>query len=116
MALQTTHCIELDDNEAALRWGGSGCCDMEHARSYLQREYNLQCCAAGRGQGSGHCSTSGWEVVLPVPASAPAPSLPLRSLCLVSFDSQPEAGVLLAVGTAQGLKFYPKEVQSEWRC
>ena len=31
VALQTTHCIELDDNEAALRWGGSRCGHMEHA-------------------------------------------------------------------------------------
>lgn len=25
VALQTTHCIELDDNEAALRWAGIAC-------------------------------------------------------------------------------------------
>jgi hypothetical protein len=55
VSLQTTHCIELEDNEAAL------------------------------------------------------------SVCLVSFDSHPEHGTLLAVGTAQGLKFYPKEAQSGWR-
>ncbi|KAL4425697.1 hypothetical protein ABPG75_009713 [Micractinium tetrahymenae] len=52
VALQTTHCIELGENEAAL------------------------------------------------------------SVCLVAFESQPEMGTLLAVGTAQGLKFYPKEVQN----
>lgn len=51
----------------------------------------------------------------PDPLLLGPPPLPCpRSLCLVSFDSQAEAGVLLAVGTAQGLKFYPKEVQSEW--
>jgi hypothetical protein len=37
-----------------------------------------------------------------------------RSVCLVAFDSAPEVGTLLAVGTAQGLKFYPKECASEW--
>ncbi|PSC75527.1 splicing factor 3B subunit 3-like [Micractinium conductrix] len=52
VGLETTHCIEMDQNEAAL------------------------------------------------------------SVCLVSFDSAPEAGTLLAVGTAQGLKFYPKECEN----
>ncbi|EFN57738.1 hypothetical protein CHLNCDRAFT_56079 [Chlorella variabilis] len=52
VSLQTTHCIEMEDNEAAL------------------------------------------------------------SVCLVEFDSHPEHGTLLAVGTAQGLKFYPKECQN----
>ena len=35
------------------------------------------------------------------------------SLCLAAFDSHPEEGTLLAVGTAQGLSFYPRECQSE---
>lgn len=43
----------------------------------------------------------------PTPTSLPC------SVSLVAFDSHPEMGTLLAVGTAQGLKFYPKEVQSE---
>ena len=54
--------------------------------------------------------------------SFPPPSLtpsacccafPCRSLCLVSFESHPDYGTMLAVGTAQGLKFYPKHYDSE---
>lgn len=46
------------------------------------------------------------------PSARPHAYLPC-SVCLVEFDSHPEHGTLLAVGTAQGLKFYPKECQSE---
>jgi hypothetical protein len=32
------------------------------------------------------------------------------SVCLVTFASRPDLGALLAVGTAQGLQFYPRQV------
>jgi hypothetical protein len=35
------------------------------------------------------------------------------SMCLASFESQRELGTLLCVGTAQGLKFYPRECDGE---
>ena len=33
------------------------------------------------------------------------------SLCLVRFSSAPQLGLVLAVGTAQSLTFYPREVK-----
>lgn len=35
------------------------------------------------------------------------------SLCLAAFDSNPELGPLLCVGTAVGLKFYPREAEGK---
>ena len=35
------------------------------------------------------------------------------SLCLVQFSSMPEDELLLAVGTVQGLTFYPRQVDGE---
>lgn len=72
------------------------------------------CCEACGGPGlSRHCTPQPTQAPATCP-SHPPPSVPptaCRSLCLVSFDSHPEYGTLLAVGTAQGLKFYPKECQ-----
>ncbi len=52
-------------------------------------------------------------ITISLPAALPC-ALPCPcpcSVCLVKFDSHPEDGTLLAVGTAQGLRFYPKECQ-----
>ena len=35
------------------------------------------------------------------------------SLCLVQFSSMPDDELLLAVGTVQGLTFYPRQVDGE---
>ena len=50
---------------------------------------------------------------LTAPTAAPSHAC---SLCLVNFESHPDYGTMLAVGTAQGLKFYPKHCDSESGC
>lgn len=38
------------------------------------------------------------------------------SLCLLRFSSYPDEGLMLAVGTVQGLTFYPRQVDGALSC
>ena len=38
------------------------------------------------------------------------------SLCLLRFASWPDEGLMLAVGTVQGLTFYPRQVDGALSC
>lgn len=38
------------------------------------------------------------------------------SICLLRFTSYPDEGLMLAVGTVQGLTFYPRQADGELSC